>query len=141
MATTGPTLASDWSKVARASWLSPGLLSEAAESVSQLSKQSLFTEPRGEPLFLVVSESYPLSSDLDLENFLALAVVLFVTEIEIKCWPPLNGLVLFFGSDRSSRNANVFVRSVQTCLELSIFIIQAQIFELISSNLPRTSNL
>ena len=33
-------------------------MSLAAESVSQLSKESLFTDPRGEePLFLVVSES------------------------------------------------------------------------------------
>ena len=48
------------SKVAGASWLSPWLgeiLSEAAESVSQFSKESLFTDPRGDPLFRVVSES------------------------------------------------------------------------------------
>ena len=36
-----------------------------------VSKESLFTDPLGElPLFLVVSESYPLSSDLVLLNFL-----------------------------------------------------------------------
>ena len=36
-----------------------------------------------------------------------------------------------FGSDRSSRNVNLrlFVRSCQTCLEQSIFIILAQIFK------------
>ena len=39
--------------------------------------------------------------------------------------------LLFFGSDRSSRSHKVraFVRSVQTCLEQSIFIILAQIFK------------
>ena len=65
------------SKLVKVSLLSPWpgeILSDAAESVSQLSKESLFTEPRGEPLFRVVSESYPLSSDFDLENFLALKV-------------------------------------------------------------------
>ena len=114
MADTDPTLASDWSKVA-------GLLSEAAESVSQLSKQSLFTEPRGDPLFLVVSESYPDSSDLDLENFLVLAVLVFVTEIEIKCWPPSMDLCSFL-APTGAQEMLMFVCSVQTCLELSIFI-------------------
>ena len=102
MAATEPTLASDWSKVA-------GLLSEAAESVSQLSKQSLFTEPRGDPLFLVVSESYPDSSDLDLENFLAAAVVVFVTEIEIKCWLPSMDLCSFL-APTGAQEMLMFVR-------------------------------
>ena len=41
-------------------------------------------------------------------------------------------IFLLFGSDRSSRNADLrsSVRSVQTCLEQSIFIILAQIFKL-----------
>ena len=56
---------------------------EADESVSELfselSRESLFTEPLGEdPLFLVPSESYPLSSDFVFENFRLLFMLLLV---------------------------------------------------------------
>ena len=62
---------------------------EADESVSELfselSRESLFTEPLGEdPLFLVPSESYPLSSDFVFENFRLLFMMLLVGATENK---------------------------------------------------------
>ena len=62
---------------------------EADESVSELfselSRESLFTEPLGEDsLFLVPSESYPLSSDLVFENFRLVFMLLLVGATENK---------------------------------------------------------